>query len=67
FGPDATGLTLKDRKDLQRRLTAAGYDTQGADGVIGKNTEAAISGYQRANGLAVTGKPSVELLRRLGG
>ncbi len=67
FGPDATGLTLEDRKDLQRRLTAAGYDTQGADGVIGKNTEAAISGYQRANGLAVTGKPSVELLRRLGG
>ncbi|MEO1109000.1 MAG: lytic murein transglycosylase [Pseudomonadota bacterium] len=67
FGPDATGLTLEDRKDLQRRLTEAGYDTQGADGVVGKNTEAAISGYQRANGLAVTGKPSIELLRRLGG
>ncbi len=67
FGPDETGLTLEGRKDLQRRLTNAGYDTQGADGVIGKNTEAAISGYQRANGLPVTGKPSVELLRRLGG
>ncbi len=67
FGPDATGLTLEDRKDLQRRLTSAGYDTQGADGVIGKNSEAAISGYQRANGLPVTRKPSVELLRRLGG
>ncbi len=67
FGPDETGLTLEDRKELQRRLTSAGYDTQGADGVIGKNSEAAITGYQRANGLAVTGKPSVELLRRLGG
>lgn len=67
FGPDETGLTLDDRKELQRRLTSAGYDTQGADGVIGKNSEAAISGYQRANGLAVTGQPSVELLRRLGG
>ena len=67
FGPDATGLTLEDRKELQRRLTSAGYDTQGADGVIGGNTEAAISGYQRANGRAVTGKPSVALLRRLGG
>lgn len=66
FGPDATGLTLEDRKELQRRLTSAGYDTQGADGVIGKNTETAISAYQRANGLADTGKPSVELLRRLG-
>jgi lytic murein transglycosylase len=67
FGPDATGLTLEDRKELQRRLTSAGYDTQGADGVIGKNTEAAITAYQRANGLAVTGTPSVELLRQLGG
>ncbi|MEX0329289.1 MAG: lytic murein transglycosylase [Ruegeria sp.] len=67
FGPDETGLTLEDRKDLQRRLTSAGYDTQGADGVIGKNSEAAISAYQNANGLPVTGKPSVELLRRLGG
>ena len=64
FGPDATGLTLEDRKDLQRRLTSAGYDTQGADGVIGKNTKSAISGYQRANGLPVTGEPSVDLLRR---
>ena len=67
FGPDENGLTLEDRKELQRRLTAAGYDTQGADGVIGKNSEAAITAYQRANGLAVTGKPSVDLLRRLGG
>ncbi|WP_171100029.1 lytic murein transglycosylase [Ruegeria sp. HKCCD7255] len=67
FGPDATGLTLDDRKALQRRLTAAGYDTQGADGVIGNNTKSAISAYQRANGLPVTGEPSVALLRRLGG
>ncbi len=67
FGPDATGLTLEDRKELQRRLTSAGYDTQGADGVIGKNSEAAISAYQRANGLSVTGQPSVALLRQLGG
>ncbi|WP_037311345.1 lytic murein transglycosylase [Ruegeria halocynthiae] len=67
FGPDATGLTLEDRKELQRRLTSAGYDTQGADGVIGNNTKSAISAYQRASGLPVTGEPSVALLRRLGG
>lgn len=67
FGPDATGLTLEDRKDMQRRLTSAGFDTQGADGVIGNNTKAAISAYQRANGLTVTGEPSVALLRSLGG
>ncbi|WP_170387076.1 lytic murein transglycosylase [Ruegeria atlantica] len=67
FGPDATGLTLEDRKELQRRLTSAGYDTQGADGVIGNNTKSAISAYQRANGLPVTSEPSVALLRQLGG
>lgn len=67
FGPDATGLRLEDRKELQRRLTSAGYDTQGADGVIGNNTKSAISEYQRAKGLPVSGEPSAELLRRLGG
>ena len=67
FGPDETGLTLEDRKELQRRLTTAGYDTQGADGVIGKNTTSAITAYQRARGLSVTGEPSVSLLRSLGG
>ncbi|WP_424987289.1 lytic murein transglycosylase [Microbulbifer sp. S227A] len=67
FGPDADGLTLADRKDLQRRLTAAGFDTGGADGVIGSKSEAAISAYQRSAGMSVTGRPSVALLRRLGG
>ncbi len=67
FGPDATGLTLADRKELQTRLTQAGYDTGGADGVVGKKTEAAISAYQAANGLQVTGTPSPDLLARLRG
>ncbi|MCA0873121.1 lytic murein transglycosylase [Seohaeicola saemankumensis] len=65
FGPDATGLTLADRKELQTRLTAKGFDTQGADGVIGNNSKAAISAYQRSAGLPVTGEPSAELLQRL--
>ncbi|PWJ12466.1 lytic murein transglycosylase [Jannaschia seohaensis] len=65
FGPDEFGLDIDDRKELQRRLTAAGYDTQGDDGVIGPNSRAAIEAYQRANGLAVTGDPSQGLLRAL--
>lgn len=65
FGPDATGLTLEDRKDLQRRLTAAGFDTDGADGVIGAKSRAAISAYQRSVGLPATGTPSPDLLQRL--
>lgn len=67
FGADAQGMTLDDRKDLQRRLTAAGYDTGGADGVIGSKSEAAISDYQRSLGLPATGQPTLDLLRRLGG
>ncbi|MEX0348976.1 MAG: lytic murein transglycosylase [Paracoccaceae bacterium] len=65
FPPDAQGMTLKDRKELQTRLTAAGFDTQGADGVIGSNTTSAITAYQRASGLPVTGQPSRELLQTL--
>ncbi|WP_096787524.1 lytic murein transglycosylase [Rhodobacter sp. CZR27] len=67
FPPDARGMTMADRQELQRRLTAAGFDTGGTDGVIGGKTEAAISAYEQANGLPVTGQPSVALLRRLGG
>ncbi len=65
FPPDAQGLTIADRQELQRRLTAAGFDTQGTDGVIGPNTRTAISGYQASAGLPVTGDPSRDLLARL--
>jgi membrane-bound lytic murein transglycosylase B len=65
FGPDATGMTKADRQELQRLLTARGFDTGGSDGVIGAKTQAAISAYQASAGLPVTGKPSLDLLRRL--
>ena len=66
FPPDAHGLTKADRIALQERLTARGFDTQGADGVIGRNTESAIRAYQASRGMAVTGTPSQALLRSLG-
>ncbi len=66
FGRDATGLTLEDRKALQRGLSRAGFDAGTPDGVIGKKTIAAIEAYQRAQGLGVTGQPSRALLDRLG-
>ena len=65
FGPDATGMTIADRQELQRLLTAAGFDTGGSDGVIGAKTKAAISAYQASARLPVTGEPSLDLLRRL--
>ena len=65
FPPDENGLTKDDRIALQRRLTARGFDTQGADGVIGPNSQAAIRAYQSSEGLPATGVPSQQLLRRL--
>jgi len=65
FPPDANGLTRQDRITLQERLTARGFDTEGADGVIGRNTEAAIRAYQQSRGLEVTGTPSRALLDSL--
>jgi len=65
FPPDASGMTINDRKELQRRLTAAGFDTDGTDGVIGSKSQAAISAYQRSVGLPATGQPSLDLLKRL--
>jgi lytic murein transglycosylase len=65
FGPDATGMTKADRQELQRLLTARGFDTGGSDGVIGAKSKAAISAFQSAQGLAVTGEPSLALLQAL--
>lgn len=65
FGPDRHGLTLDDRKALQRALTRRGFDAGTPDGVIGKKTEAAIRAYQAAQGLPVDGIPSRALLQRL--
>jgi lytic murein transglycosylase len=65
FPPDRFGLTKPDRIALQNGLTRRGFDTQGADGVIGGNTTRAIEAFQRAQGRPVTGEPSQALLRMM--
>ena len=65
FPPDKYGLRKEDRVALQKRLTAKGFDTGGADGVLGPKSRAAISAYQTSVGLPATGDPSPELLRRI--
>lgn len=58
-------LTFKERKEMQRRLTQAGFSTQGVDGKIGPNTIAAVRAYQASQGLTQDGYPSLTLLKRL--
>jgi peptidoglycan hydrolase-like protein with peptidoglycan-binding domain len=58
-------MTIADRQELQRRLTAAGFDTGGADGVIGARTEAAIRAWQQSRGLPVTGEATMSVLTAL--
>ncbi len=59
------GLLFAERRELQQRLTNAGFSTQGVDGKIGPNTIAAIRRYQSANGLIPDGYASLRLLERL--
>lgn len=58
-------LTTRERKEMQRRLTRQGFNTQGVDGNIGPNTIAAVRAYQVANGLVPDGHASFKLLKRL--
>ncbi|MBD3787439.1 MAG: lytic murein transglycosylase [Sphingomonadales bacterium] len=62
---DGRALTEAERIEVQERLTAAGYDTQGADGKIGSNTIAAVMDWQRANGLPPDGYVTEKLLNAL--
>ncbi|CUK19431.1 Membrane-bound lytic murein transglycosylase B precursor [Ruegeria denitrificans] len=58
-------LSFTEKKELQTRLTAAGFDTQGIDGRTGPNTTDAVRAYQLAQGLLPDGYASLNLLERL--
>lgn len=61
----ARPLSLAQRKELQELLTAKGYDTLGADGIIGPNSRRALRAWQSANGHQPDGYPSLEQLEQL--
>lgn len=65
FPADERQLRRAERIELQQRLTSAGFSTQGVDGQIGPNSQAAIRAYQRSVGVPADGFPSVALLERL--
>ncbi|MFS4437198.1 lytic murein transglycosylase [Paracoccaceae bacterium GXU_MW_L88] len=58
-------LSRTQKRELQERLTALGYDTGGIDGVTGSKTSDAVRRYQRDNGLVADGYVNAALLNRL--
>jgi membrane-bound lytic murein transglycosylase B len=61
-------LTLEEVQEVQRRLTAAGFDTGGTDGRAGRDTLKAVQAYQRReNLLPADGYPGLKVLARLRG
>lgn len=58
--------TVAELQEIQRRLTALGYDTGGADGRAGNATMVAVRNYQRAKGIdPADGYAGTGLLARL--
>ncbi len=62
---DDRALSFAERKEVQERLTQAGFDTQGVDGRVGPNTIDAIRAFQKAKGLIPDGYASMALLEQL--
>jgi membrane-bound lytic murein transglycosylase B len=58
-------LSRSEKEEMQRMLTALGFDTQGTDGVIGPNTRAAIRAFQTSRGLPADGNDTAALLDAL--
>ena len=58
--------TLAELQEIQRRLTALGYDTGGADGRAGSDTMVAVRNFQRKLGIEpADGYAGIKLLARL--
>ncbi len=62
---DDRPLGRTERKTLQERLTALGFDTDGVDGILGPNSRKAIRNFQRSRGLPADGYASEALLTRV--
>jgi membrane-bound lytic murein transglycosylase B len=58
-------LSFAQRVEIQRRLTARGFETGGSDGRFGARTYEAIIAFQKSAGLPLDGEPTEKLLDQL--
>src|ERR1700681_334509 len=59
-------MTLAEVQELQRRLTALGFDTDGSDGRVGRDTQRAVQEFQKKFGLSpADGYAGLKVLARL--
>ena len=63
--PNAAVLTRAEVLSVQKALAAHGYDIA-ADGMWGAKTRAALTAFQKKNGIAATGYPDAATLEALG-
>ena len=64
---DDRGLTRAERREMQRLLTARGYDVGEADGAVGQKTRDAISAIEQSLGMPQHGRPGMKVLQVLRG
>jgi lytic murein transglycosylase len=58
--------TIAELQEVQRRLTALGFDTDGTDGRAGRDTMRAVRAFQKKVGMdPADGYPGIKLLARL--
>ena len=59
-------MTLAEVQELQRRLTSLGFDTDGSDGRVGRDTQRAVRDFQKKVGLSpADGYAGLKVLARL--
>lgn len=64
-GPATWNVLLGKVRSVQDRLNSANFNAGPADGIFGPGTTEAVSRFQRANGLAVTGTVTPRTRQRL--
>ncbi len=59
-------MMLAEVQELQRRLTALGFNTDGSDGRVGRDTQRAVQDFQRKTGISpADGYAGLKVLARL--